>query len=57
MDGEVVKILGPSNAPEVIENEMVEHFFKYNSSSKEFTNLGAKSFSAITDAVALKKEY
>jgi len=57
VDGEVIKILGPSTAPEVIENEMVEHFFKYNSSSKEFTNLGAKSFSAITDAVALKKEF
>ena len=35
---------------------MVENFFKYNSSNKEFVNLGAKSFSAITDAVALKKD-
>jgi hypothetical protein len=57
VDGEVVKILGPSTAPEFIENEMVEHYFKYNSGNKEFVNLGAKSFSAITDAVALKKEH
>ena len=49
--------MGPSTAPDVIESDMVEHFFKYNSSSKEFVNLGAKSFSAITDAVALKKKY
>jgi hypothetical protein len=34
---------------------MVDAFFKYNSSSKEYVNLGAKSFSVITDAVSLKK--
>ena len=57
MDGEVRKILGSSSAPDVIENDMVEHFFKYNSGNKEFVNLESKSFSAITDAVSLKKEY
>jgi hypothetical protein len=36
---------------------MVDHFFKYNNSGKEFINLESKSFSQITDAVALKKEY
>ena len=57
MDGEVVKVFGSSNAPDVIDSDMVDRFFKYNSSIKEFICLEAKSFSPITDAVALKKEH
>lgn len=57
IEGEVRKVHGPQSAPEMIEADMVERFFKYSSSGKEFINLGAKSFSAITDAVALKKEF
>ena len=56
VDGLVLKIFGPQSAPETLDIDMVEHYFKYNSSSKEFINLGAKSFSAITDAVCLKKQ-
>ena len=57
VDGEVRKIFGAQTAPDTILSEMVEHFFKYNNSGKEFISLESKSFNQITDAVALKKEY
>ncbi len=54
--GTVVKIHGPNNIPEVLEDRMIEKFFRYDSSNKVFKELsGIKTFTLTTDAVSLHK--
>jgi len=52
--GTVEKILGPAVCPEIIDERMVEKFFRYDSGNKVFKELaGIKGFSLTTDAVVL----
>jgi len=56
--GQVEKIFGPSSAPEILEDKMVEKFFRYDSGNKVFKDLvGIKTFSLTTDAVSLQKQF
>lgn len=53
--GTVFKIHGPSNAPELLEDKMIDKFFRYDSGNKVFKEQsGIKSFTLTTDAVSLK---
>lgn len=52
--GTVEKVYGPQNIPELLDDKMVEKFFRYDSGNKVFKELtGIKSFSITTDAIAL----
>jgi hypothetical protein len=56
--GRVEKIYGPLNAPDFIEDKMVEKIFRYDSGNKVFKELaGTKTISITTDAVVLTKAY
>lgn len=55
--GGVVKIYGPPNVPEFLDDKMVEKFYRYDSGGKTFKELAAKAFSLTTDAVVLTKAY
>ncbi len=54
--GTVIKIHGPSNAPDYLEDRVIDKFFRYDSGNKVFKELtGIKSFTPTTDAVSLQK--
>lgn len=53
--GQVFKIHGPPNIPDVLEDKMIDKFFRYESGAKQFKEIpGIKSFTLTTDAVNLK---
>ena len=56
--GYVERIHGPTNIPEILEDKMLDKFFRYDSGNKVFKELtGIKSITLTTDALILKKEY
>ncbi|CDW86206.1 UNKNOWN [Stylonychia lemnae] len=56
--GLIEKIMGSAGCPDIIEDKMVEKFFRYDSGNKIFKELaGIKSISLTTDAVALHKKF
>lgn len=58
--GYVEKIYGPTvpTIPEILDELMVEKFFRYDSGNKVFKELtGIKTFSLTTDAVSLNQTY
>jgi calmodulin-regulated spectrin-associated protein len=58
ISGSVLKLHGPSNIPEVLEDKMIEKFFRYESGTKAFSEItGIKGFTLTTDAVTLSKNY
>lgn len=58
ISGSVVKVHGPSNIPDVLEDKMIEKFFRYESGNKAFKELtGIKSFTLTTDAVSINKQF
>lgn len=54
----VTRIHGPPTVPEILEDKMVEKFFRYDSSNRIFKELtGIKSFTLTTDAASMHKQY
>ena len=52
ISGTVCKLHGPSNIPEILEDKMIEKFFRYESGAKSFKELvGIKGFTLTTDAI------
>jgi len=55
ISGSVLKLHGPATIPDVLEDRMIEKFFRYESSTKSFKELeGIKTFTLTTDALILK---
>ena len=58
ISGTVCKLHGPSNIPEILEDKMIEKFFRYESGAKSFKELvGIKGFTLTTDAIQLNKTW
>jgi calmodulin-regulated spectrin-associated protein len=58
ISGTVYKLHGPPTVPDVLEDKMIEKFFRYESGSKAFKELtGIKSFTLTTDAITIKPAY
>lgn len=54
-EGVVEQVCGLKDAPSVLEEDMVQNFFRYDSGAKEFKKLqGNRCFSLAVDAVSLK---
>jgi len=54
----IFKLHGPPSVPDVLEDRMVEKFFRYESSSKAFKEIeGIKTFTLTTDAVTIKQAH
>lgn len=54
----MTKIFGQANAPEVLEDKMIEKYYRFDSGNRIFKELtGNKNFSLTTDAVVLTKAY
>jgi hypothetical protein len=58
ISGQVFKLHGPPSVPDVLEDKMIEKFFRYESGTKSFKELsGIKTFTLTTDAITLKPSY
>ena len=58
ISGSVLKLHGPANIPDVLEDKMIEKFFRYETGTKSFKELtGIKTFTLTTDAVILKQAF
>ena len=58
VEGMGTKMHGAASAPETIRAEMVANFYKYNSGSKEYMQMGQqRHLTSTTDGVSLKKEF
>jgi len=54
----IYKLHGPASIPDVLEDRMVEKFFRYESSTKAFKEIeGIKTFTLTTDAVTIKQAH
>lgn len=58
ISGTVQKLHGPTTIPDVLDDKMIEKFFRYESGIKSFKELsGIKSFTLTVDAVTIKQAY
>lgn len=53
-DARLVKVDGPQNMPEELPQSIIEHIFKFDSSSKAFVRVGQRSLSTLVSAVTLR---
>lgn len=57
-EGEIEKIFGNQKAPEFLKSEMIQKFYKYQSSARKFMPIvGNKDFSIAVDAVVLQHAF
>lgn len=45
------------SGPNIITSEMIDAYFRYNSGTKDFVQIGSQQLTMTTDAVTLKKEF
>jgi Microtubule-binding calmodulin-regulated spectrin-associated len=57
-EGEIERIFGNTKPPKHLKPEMIQKYYKYQSSSRTFTPIvGNKDFSIAVDAVVLSRSF